>query len=119
MHLILKRRKLDFSNQHKEADWKESQWGITTLENAGAAGPFNFLKAKGMLKGREVTLEIWPLKDPDQNEGPYIVELSFKADTFEDASDGKTELTGYLDQEGILVHEDSLKTSRILDTWLK
>ena len=103
----------------EEADWKASQWGITTLEKAGAAGPFNFLRAKGMLKGREVTLEIWPLKDPDQNEDPYLVELSFKTDTFEDASYGKTEITEYLDQKGILLHEDSLKTGHILDAWLK
>ena len=53
----------------------------------------------------------------DKEEESYIVELSFKADDFEEASDGRAQLTEYLDQKGILLHEDSLKTTKLLDAW--
>ena len=100
-----------------EADWKQSQWGITTLDRSMAVGPVRLLRAKGMLENREVTVEICPVTTKDKEEESYIVELSFKADDFEEASDGRAQLTEYLDQKGILLHEDSLKTTKILDAW--
>ena len=33
-------------------------------------------------------------------------------------TDLKAELTSYFDEKGILLHEDSLKTQRILDAWI-
>lgn len=100
-----------------EANWKQRQWGITTLERAKAVGPIRFLRAKGNLEHRDVTVEIWPVMNKDKNEELYIVELSFKTDDFTTAAEGKAQIIDFLDQEGILLHEDSLKTTMILDAW--
>ena len=100
-----------------EADWKQSQWGITTLERSRTVGPIRFLRAKGNLENQNVTIEIWPVMDKDKDEEHYIVELSFKTDDFTTAAEGKAQIIDYLDQEGILLHEDSLKTTMILDAW--
>lgn len=101
-----------------ERDWTESQWGISTLESSKAAGPVSYMRAKGTMMDREVTVEIWPAADKNKAEESYIVELSFKADDLSSATDDKTRFTDYFDQQGILLHEDSLKTQQILDAGL-
>ena len=100
-----------------EANWKQSQWGIATMERAEAAGPVRFMRAKGKLEGWEITVEICSLVEKNKGEESYIVELSFDADDYSAAADGKAQLMEYLDQKEILLHEDSLKTSKILDAW--
>ena len=55
--------------------------------------------------------------EKNKGEESYIVELSFDADDYSAAADGKAQLMEYLDQKEILLHEDSLKTSKILDAW--
>lgn len=99
----------------KEADWKESRWGINMIDQSKMAGPVRFLRAKGSLRDREITVEIWPV---EEKKGSCMVELSFKEKDFQAASDLKAELTAYFDEKGILLHEDSLKTKEILDNWL-
>ena len=100
-----------------EANWSQSQWGITTLERSRTVGPIRFLRAKGTLEDQNVTVEIWPVMDKDKDGEHYTVELSFKTDDFAAAAEGKAQITDYLDQEGVLLHEDSLKTTMILDAW--
>ena len=100
-----------------EANWKQSQWGIAAMERAEAAGPVRFMRAKGKLEGWEITVEICSLVEKNKGEESYIVELSFDADDYSAAADGKAQLMEYLDQKEILLHEDSLKTSKILDAW--
>ena len=102
----------------KEADWKQKGWGLMLIDRSEAVGPVRFLRAKGTLEGREVTAEIWPVTEKDKNEVSYTVELSFKAETFRDAEDGRAKLTELLDGKGVLLHEDSLKTGMILDAGL-
>lgn len=100
-----------------EANWKQSQWGIAAMERAEAAGPVRFMRAKGNLEGWEITVEICSLVDKNNDEESYIVELSFDADDYSTAADGKAQLMEYLDQKEILLHKDSLKTTKILDAW--
>ena len=100
-----------------EANWNQSQWGIAAMERAEAAGPVRFMRAKGKLEGWEITVEICSLVEKNKGEESYIVELSFDADDYSAAADGKAQLMEYLDQKEILLHEDSLKTSKILDAW--
>ncbi len=87
-------------------------------EKLRLAGPVRFDRLKGELLGREVTLEIWPVRQKDREETAYIAELSFKADGLPDAEEGRKELREWLEEKGILLHEDSLKTGVILDAWL-
>lgn len=99
----------------KEADWKESRWGIAMLDQSKMAGPVCFLRAKGILGEREITAEIWPVS---KEKGGCVVELSLEAENYKEASDAREALTAFLDEKGILLHEDSLKTQEILDGWL-
>ena len=57
------------------------------------------------------------MTEKNSDEESYIVELSFDADDCPTAADGKAQLMEYLDQKEILLHEDSLKTTKILDAW--
>ena len=41
-----------------EANWKQSQWGIATMERAEAAGPVRFMRAKGKLERGERYVDI-------------------------------------------------------------
>lgn len=100
-----------------EANWKQSQWGIAAMERAEAAGPVRFMRAKGTLEGLEITVEICSVAEKNNDEESYIVELSFDADDYSAAADGKAQLMEYLDQKEILLHKDSLKTTKILDAW--
>lgn len=99
----------------EEADWKESRWGIEMIGRSKTAGPVRFLRAKGTLRDREITVEIWP---KNEKKGSCMVELSFEEKDFQAASDLRTELTAYFDEQEILLHKDSLKTKEILDDWL-
>ena len=58
------------------------------------------------------------MKGADGDEDSYIVELSYESKTVSDAAAAKAAITEALDKEGILLHEDSLKTQRILDAWI-
>lgn len=102
----------------KEADWRQKGWGLVMTDRAEAAGPVRFLRAKGMLEEHEVTVEIWPVMEKDKNETGFTVELSFKAESFPEARDGRTKLTKLFDEKGILLHEDSLKTGMVLEAGL-
>ena len=99
----------------EEADWKESHWGIGMIDRSRIAGPVRSLRTKGTLRDTEITVEIWPI---DEKKGSCMVELSFEEKDFQKAADLRAELTAYFDEEGILLHEDSLKTKEILDNWL-
>ena len=102
----------------KEADWKQKGWGLLMTDRAEAVGPVRFLREKGTLEDRVITVEIWPAMEADRNGPGFTVELSFKAEDFPDARDGRIKLTELLDEKGILLHEDSLKTGMILDAGL-
>ena len=47
--------------------------------------------------------------------GKTIAELSFKADDWKAAAGTRSRLQAFLDEQGILIHGDSLKTQAILN----
>lgn len=65
---------------------------------------------------RDFNQEGWTIDT--NNNVSYITELSCKADTYEAATAERARLTDLCDSLGILLHEDSLKTQRILDSYL-
>ncbi len=106
----------------EEIDWKEEGWGTDNLESAQMAGPLTFLRAKGEWEGFEVKAEIWPVPTDDAgNPGTdteYICELSVEIEDFESAESLREDLMAYLDENGVLLREDALKTQMILDAYL-
>lgn len=73
-------------------------------------GCIDYVQYSGTYKKTDIDIEIWNLPD-----GP-VAELSFKAKTFDSASALREELAGLLDSRGLLLHQDSLKTSMILNS---
>ncbi len=101
-----------------EADWKETSWGISLADSARKAGPIRFLRAKGTWEETtEVTIEIWPVRQPDTGDTAYITELSFTADDYETAAAERQRLAVFLDEKGILLHHDALKTETIINAY--
>lgn len=100
----------------KEKDWKEKNWGKDLIDDAEKCGPVYYSKYKGELEGIDVVLEIWPVESKGSTE--YITELSFKEDSYDDACENRKIVMDALEQQGILKHEDSLKTQKILDAYL-
>ena len=60
----------------------------------------------------DVTLDLCPVGDR------RIAELSFKARDWKAAGDTRQRLQAFLDEKGLSLHEDSLKTQAILDGFL-
>ncbi|MBQ7678242.1 MAG: hypothetical protein IJT34_00135 [Butyrivibrio sp.] len=111
----------------EDVGWKSGQWGVTKLQKAKIVGPLTFYRLDGGnwedIDG--IRVEIWSVASSTHTD--YLTELSVKvkpgkdesaADVFQRAETIRTRMTGFLDQEGILMHRDSLKTTAILDAYL-
>ena len=83
------------------------------MAGAQMAGPVRFLRYTGSLNGQEAVIEIWPV--PDGEGIRYITEWSSGFGTVEEAAEYREGAMAALEDLGILLHEDSLKTQMILD----
>ena len=72
----------------------------------------DYVQYSGKFNKTEVDIEVWNIG------GKPVAELSFKANSFDSASSMRSELIQLLDSKGLLLHQDSLKTTLILDTLL-
>lgn len=97
----------------EERNWREAQWGAATLDRALKLGPLRYQRIKGSWQGTEIQVEIVPIGER------YITELSFEATGLEAASVLRERMTALLEEKGVLLHEDSLKTQLILDSCLR
>lgn len=102
----------------KEVDWLYDDWGTEKIEDTKKVGPVEYSKYKGKYSDYKVAIEIWPIENQLTEETTYITELSYKADTYDEAASIRYSLKEYLDNLGILLHEDSLKTQTIMDAYL-
>lgn len=99
----------------EEKNWKSENWGIEQMETAQMAGPVFFRRYTGKYLGKKVQIEIWTVPEPGSGEDLFITELAFKEDDFPAASAGREEMKEGLEELDILLPDDSLKTSRILN----
>ena len=97
----------------EELNWKEPQWGAAMLDRAQKLGPLQVRRIKGSWEGTELTVDFYQIKVS------YTTELSFEATGLDAASGLRARMTVLLEKEGILLHEDSLKTQTILDSYLE
>ncbi len=98
----------------KLENWLYKNWGKDTIEDGRKYGPIYYSKYSGEYKGIDVDIEIWPLYNKETQKIEMVTELSFKADDYTEASSYRTDLINYLDDLGVLLHYDSLKTQKIL-----
>ena len=104
----------------EELDWKTAGWGKKLMERAHMAGPVRFLRAKGTWEDIGLKAEIWPLPDNGSEDGEIcICELSAEFDDLASASGARKRLMKYLDENGVLLHEEGMKTRIILDKYLR
>ena len=96
----------------EELNWTEEQWGVAMLDRAQKIGPLQYRRTKGSWDGIEIQVDICPMKDS------YTTEMSFKVTGLDTASTLREKMTAMLEEEGILLHIDSLKTATILDSYL-
>lgn len=87
-------------------------WGTEKLQAAQLAGPIRFLRYKGKMNESEIRIEIWPVQE--ENETAYIVEFSAECEEWAEAERIRKEAIDCLDEMGILLHTDALKTQMIL-----
>ncbi|MDO4262258.1 MAG: hypothetical protein Q4C82_09275 [Eubacteriales bacterium] len=100
----------------KEQDWKEDGWGTSLITDAKKFGDVQYKKYGGTYEGIDIDIEIWEIRGSDSGI-EYITELSFKEDTYEEAAEKRSTMINALDSMGILLHEDSLKTQKILNSY--
>lgn len=103
----------------KEENWKIKNWGSDLIQNCKKCGPIYYKKYKGKVSGIAVDIEIWEVDGNSSNDKQYITEMSFKADSYDTAADQRETVQKVLDDDGILLHEDSLKTQKILQEYLQ
>lgn len=122
MELPKKGEAIDLLKQHmpgKLEDWMGNNWGKDTIKKGEKCGPVYYYKYAGKLSGIDIDIEVWPVHSKSTGRTEYITEISLKEDTFDAAASSRKELMDILEEEGILLHEDSLKTQKILDAYLK
>jgi len=98
-------------------DWLYNDWGTTMLGSARIYGPVLAKRSIGTWNSTQLYIEVWPIKNVYGNGTDYIVEASFKVDTFTEASDKKAALQAYLINKNWFLAVDQLKTSLIMQRY--
>ena len=96
----------------EENDREAADWGKRMANSAEIVGPIHFLRYTGSIDDQSIRIEIWPVSVDNGTE--YIVEFSAEAKTVEAAAALHSTYIEFLDEMGILLHRDGLKTQRIL-----
>ena len=99
----------------EEKDGNNPGWGTEYLARAQKVG-ITMSRVKGILEDTEVTFDITTI--PMDGAAEELVELSFKADSYSEAAEKRRQLAACLEESGILLKDDALKTQKILDAGL-
>lgn len=100
----------------KEVNWKGDNWGTKLIENGKKYGEVYYKKYEGEYEGISFAVEVWEIVNQTTGGTEYITELSFKEDTYEAANVRRAQMMKVLADYGILVHGDSLKTQKVLNS---
>ncbi|KAL7941123.1 hypothetical protein V8C42DRAFT_199347 [Trichoderma barbatum] len=99
-------------------DWGPGDdWGTKALIDATIFGPVLARRWTGNWNGIKVYIEVWPIPKDKETGTDYIVEASFKTDSYTTASTERSNLTVQLQNEGWVLAEDALKTKLILERY--
>ncbi|MCR4708457.1 MAG: leucine-rich repeat domain-containing protein [Clostridiales bacterium] len=110
-------------------DMPEEETDRTSILRAQKAGPVTYHKIKGVFndeKGKKitkVTIEIWPVEKKRTKEVTYTAELSFKVEGkkafYQTADSYRKQLEKFMEENELLSEDDSLKTTMILDAYIR
>ncbi|MER5410822.1 hypothetical protein [Streptomyces sp. NPDC002769] len=102
----------------KLEDWSSSNWGKTTLQASQAHGPVTSQAWGGAWEvSDDASIEVLPVVGASGSGTEYIVEVSFKTDSYSDATKLHTDAVNVAESHGWLYHGDILKTQLILDRY--
>jgi len=101
-----------------EGGWMFAKLHSRNLPGAKVAGPVDYVRYTGTYEGTEVDIEVWQVPDAQKGGISYVTEISFGADSIEEATPVRDSLMAFLDGKGILLHQSSLKTNMILDAFM-
>ncbi len=101
----------------KLENWKTSKWGKTQLQNSRSYGPVLASKYEGSWNGLDIDVEVWPIRSASGSGTEPVIEISFKADSYNEAASNRQQLMTTLQNQGWLVPQDSLKTQLVLDRY--
>lgn len=88
------------------------------ITKAVLCGPVYYPRYTGELAGMELDIEICAITNQKTGEVEYIFEVAFSADTYEEAAAKRDEIAKILEDAGVLLKEDGLKTNKILNAYL-
>ena len=94
-------------------NWGAAGWGTGNIGQIRIAGPVQFLRYTGTLEEQSIRIEVWPIQGTDGTQN--IVEFSSECENVEEAAGLRDGFIAVLDEMGILLHEDALKTELILN----
>ncbi|MEU6620296.1 hypothetical protein ABZ926_05850 [Streptomyces litmocidini] len=102
----------------KLENWNGTGWGKATLQASRAHGPVT-AKVYGGAWGPsdDASIEVLPVVGTNGTGTEYVVELSFKTDSYADAADLHADAVAVAESHGWLYHGDILKTQLILDRY--
>ncbi|WP_090677458.1 hypothetical protein [Paenibacillus tianmuensis] len=95
--------------------WLYAGWGTEQLQGARIYGPVLAKRYTGTWDGLKTYIEVWPIRSATGTGTENVVEISFKTDDRETASQKHDELVTYLQSKGWFLAKDSLKTQLIMD----
>ncbi|MFJ2398164.1 hypothetical protein ACIOTI_36230 [Streptomyces sp. NPDC087843] len=102
----------------KLEDWNSSNWGKTTLQASQVHGPVTSQAWGGAWEASDdASIEVLPVVGASGSGTEYIVEVSFKTDSYSDATKLHTDAVNVAESHGWLYHGDILKTQVILDRY--
>ncbi|MFJ6105290.1 hypothetical protein ACIQHY_30345 [Streptomyces sp. NPDC092359] len=102
----------------KLADWNSTGWGTGTLRTSRVHGGVT-AKVYGGAWGAsdDASIEVLPVVGANGTGTEYVVELSFKTDSYTDAAKLRTDALAVAETNGWLYHGDILKTRLVLDRY--
>lgn len=98
----------------EEINCKSDRWGTNLINDAQIAGPIRFMRYSGTFEGYDIRIEIWPIESEGKIE--YITEFSAHVEDMDEAVVMHDSFIKSLDEMGIILHKDALKTQMILNT---
>lgn len=102
----------------KLEDWLPGNWGKDVLEVSRAHGPVTSKVYEGAWEASDdASIEVVPVVGASGTGTEYVVELSFKTDSYNDAQSLHDDAIAVADSHGWLYHGDILKTQLILDRY--
>lgn len=81
-------------------------------------GPVYYPRYTGEQAGMELDIEICAITNAKTGETEYVCEVAFSTDTYEEAAAKRDEIMKILEDAGILLKEDGLKTNKILNAYI-